>query len=64
MTKRNTIKQKIHQIWKDKMLEEIDGKLLLSGKGAPVLGEHNEEIEKQFGISSELQPVISSSNHT
>ena len=29
MTKRNTIKQKIHQIWKDKMLEEIDGKLLL-----------------------------------
>ncbi len=36
----------------------VDGKLLVSGKGAPVLGEDNEEIEKQFGIAKELQPAI------
>lgn len=36
----------------------VDGKLLIAGKGAPVLGEDNEAIEKQFGIVKELQPVI------
>ena len=35
----------------------VDGKLLVSDKGAPVLGEHNETIEKQFGLIKELQPV-------
>jgi CoA:oxalate CoA-transferase len=38
----------------------IDGKLLVSAKGAPVLGEDNEKIEKQFGLIKELQPVIKS----
>jgi crotonobetainyl-CoA:carnitine CoA-transferase CaiB-like acyl-CoA transferase len=33
----------------------VDGELLLSEKGAPMLGEHNEEIEKQFGITNKLQ---------
>lgn len=33
----------------------VDGKLLVSDKGAPVLGEHNEEIEHQFGLLKELQ---------
>ena len=28
----------------------IDGELLISEKGAPLLGEHNLEIEKQFGL--------------
>ena len=36
----------------------VDGKLLVSEKGAPVLGEDNEAIEKQFGIVKELQPII------
>ncbi|HKO81358.1 MAG TPA: CoA transferase [Chitinophagaceae bacterium] len=36
----------------------VDGKLLVSSKGAPMLGEDNEAIEKQFGIVKELQPVI------
>jgi crotonobetainyl-CoA:carnitine CoA-transferase CaiB-like acyl-CoA transferase len=36
----------------------VDGNLLVSGKGAPVLGEDNEEIEKRFGLTKELQPVI------
>jgi crotonobetainyl-CoA:carnitine CoA-transferase CaiB-like acyl-CoA transferase len=35
----------------------VDGKLLVSDKGAPVLGEHNDAIEKQFGLIKELQPV-------
>jgi crotonobetainyl-CoA:carnitine CoA-transferase CaiB-like acyl-CoA transferase len=34
----------------------VDGRLLLSEKGAPVLGEDNETIEKQFGLVTELQP--------
>jgi len=34
----------------------VDGKLLASAKGAPLLGEHNDEIEKQFGLIRELQP--------
>lgn len=33
----------------------VDGQLLLSERGAPMLGEHNEEIEKQFGITNKLQ---------
>jgi len=33
----------------------VDGELLLSGKGAPLLGEHNEQIEEQFGLVKELQ---------
>lgn len=28
----------------------VDGQLLLSTKGAPVLGEHNEAVDKQFGL--------------
>lgn len=40
----------------------VDGKLLLSGKGAPILGEHNAEIEMQFGINGELQPVVAGNN--
>jgi CoA:oxalate CoA-transferase len=36
----------------------VDGKLLVSDKGAPMLGEHNEEIDEQFGLAKELQPVI------
>ena len=36
----------------------VDGKLLVSDKGAPLLGEHNEEIDAQFGLPKELQPVI------
>lgn len=34
---------------------KVDGQLLLSAAGAPMLGEHNEAIEKQFGISNQLQ---------
>jgi len=33
----------------------VDGKILVSEKGAPVLGEHNQEIEHQFGLLKELQ---------
>jgi crotonobetainyl-CoA:carnitine CoA-transferase CaiB-like acyl-CoA transferase len=36
----------------------VDGKLLVNDKGAPQLGEHNEEIDEQFGLAKELQPVI------
>lgn len=36
----------------------VDGKLLISGKGAPVLGGNNKEIDEQFGLVKELQPVI------
>lgn len=36
---------------------KVDGQLLLSGKGAPRLGEHNETIEQQFGISARLQGI-------
>ena len=36
----------------------VDGKLLVSAKGAPVLGEDNEEIDKQLGLVKKLQPVI------
>lgn len=33
----------------------VDGELLLSGKGAPLLGEHNIEIEQQFGLIKQLE---------
>jgi crotonobetainyl-CoA:carnitine CoA-transferase CaiB-like acyl-CoA transferase len=36
----------------------VDGELMLSERGAPMLGEHNEEIDRQFGLIKELQPVI------
>ena len=36
----------------------VDGKLLVSDKGAPLLGEHNGEIDVQFKLTKELQPVI------
>lgn len=34
----------------------VDGKLLVSTKGAPMLGEHNNEIDKQFGLHGALKP--------
>jgi crotonobetainyl-CoA:carnitine CoA-transferase CaiB-like acyl-CoA transferase len=37
----------------------VDGKLLVSHKGAPLLGEHNEEIDLQFGLK-EMQPELKS----
>jgi len=36
----------------------VDGKFLVSAKGAPLLGEHNEEIDAHFGLAKQLQPVI------
>ena len=33
----------------------VDGELLLSDKGAPLLGEHNKEIEQQFGLIKQLE---------
>ncbi len=36
----------------------VDGKILTSDKGAPLLGEHNEAIDIQFGLTKEMQPVI------
>ena len=33
----------------------VDGALLTSQKGAPLLGEHNEVIERQFGLIKELE---------
>ena len=35
----------------------VDGKLLISDKGAPVLGEHNDEIERRFGLTKELEVI-------
>jgi hypothetical protein len=32
--------------------------LLVSSKGAPVLGEDNEWINKQFGLNKELHPAV------
>lgn len=37
---------------------KVDGEVLAAGKGAPLLGEHNEEIERRFGIVEQLQTVI------
>ena len=36
----------------------VDGKILASDKGAPSLGEHNDEINAEFGLDKELQSVI------
>lgn len=36
----------------------VDGQLLISAIGAPMLGENNESIDAEFGFSKELQPVI------
>ncbi len=33
----------------------VDGNLLVSDKGAPMLGEHNESIEKRLGLIKEMQ---------
>jgi crotonobetainyl-CoA:carnitine CoA-transferase CaiB-like acyl-CoA transferase len=33
----------------------VDGKLLVSDKGAPALGENNKLIDQQFGLIKELQ---------
>jgi CoA:oxalate CoA-transferase len=35
----------------------VDGKILQSGIGAPALGEHNNEIDEQFGLINDLIPV-------
>ncbi|NCU02692.1 MAG: CoA transferase [Chitinophagaceae bacterium] len=35
----------------------VDGEVQLSGKGAPALGEHNNQIEQQFGLNTHLQDV-------
>jgi CoA:oxalate CoA-transferase len=35
----------------------IDGELMLSAKGAPQLGEHNEPIDQQFGLAKEFESV-------
>ncbi len=40
----------------------VDGEIILSQKGAPALGEHNKEIDKQFGITKKnsefVEPVV------
>ena len=35
----------------------VDGQIMTSERGAPLLGEHNEDIERQFGLTLEM-PVI------
>jgi CoA:oxalate CoA-transferase len=35
----------------------VDGKLLISDKGAPQLGEHNETIDKQFELEKTCLPA-------
>lgn len=40
----------------------VDGAILRAGKGAPVLGEHNAEIDRQFGLEKELEPVAKKLN--
>jgi CoA:oxalate CoA-transferase len=35
----------------------VDGRLLASDKGAPLLGGDNEEIDKQFGLTKKLQTI-------
>lgn len=37
---------------------KVDGEILAAGKGAPLLGEHNKEIDYRFGITEQLQTVI------
>ncbi|QNA45664.1 CaiB/BaiF CoA transferase family protein [Lacibacter sediminis] len=36
---------------------KVDGEILAAGKGAPLLGEHNKEIDYRFGITEQLQTV-------
>jgi CoA:oxalate CoA-transferase len=36
----------------------VDGKMLVSHRGAPVLGEHNEEIEQKFGLIKEVEVIV------
>ena len=36
----------------------VDGKLLTSDTGAPMLGEHNPEIDAEFQLNKELQPIV------
>ncbi len=38
----------------------VDGKTFSSDKGAPMLGEHNEEIDEQFGLKKEVAMAHSS----
>jgi crotonobetainyl-CoA:carnitine CoA-transferase CaiB-like acyl-CoA transferase len=42
----------------------IDGELMLSGRGAPRLGEHNAEIDRAFGIGGHLSSNIQSDHHS
>jgi crotonobetainyl-CoA:carnitine CoA-transferase CaiB-like acyl-CoA transferase len=42
----------------------IDGELMLSGRGAPRLGEHNAEIDRTFGIVSHLSENIQADHHS
>ena len=35
----------------------VDGKLLISDKGAPQLGEHNDAIDKQFELEKTCLPA-------
>jgi CoA:oxalate CoA-transferase len=37
---------------------KVDGEMLAAGKGAPLLGEHNQEIDRLFGIVEQLHSVI------
>lgn len=37
---------------------KVDGEVLAAGKGAPLLGEHNEEIERRFGIVEQIHSGI------
>jgi CoA:oxalate CoA-transferase len=36
----------------------VDGKILVSDKGAPLLGEHNNQIEQQFGLARGVRAII------
>jgi CoA:oxalate CoA-transferase len=35
----------------------VDGKIITNDKGAPLLGEHNEMIDKKFNLNREMHPV-------
>lgn len=38
----------------------VDGELLLSSAGAPLLGEHTAEIDQEFGLLKDPQPLLKS----
>ena len=38
----------------------VDGELLLSSTGAPLLGEHTAEIDQEFGILKDPQSLLKS----